>query len=556
MTEADIKKIISRGEGNNIEFKACQTELGSSVYETVCSFLNHSGGYIIIGVSDDCEILGLSDDSIEKYKKDFVHAVTNPHLFSPKAYVTPEEILVDGKKIIYIKVEEGIYVYSLKKRYYDRNNDADLDVTDQPALLANLFTRKNGQSYENRIVPFLELDELDKKTFDHCRLLISIRSDSHPWLKLSNEEILKSCGLINFDPITKKVGIKFAALLLFGSDESLANHLPGYRTEALFRNITFERYKQNKLEDTTRYDDRVTVRSNLIRAYDALMEFTYRHLPEKFYLDDKTTQRIDLRSNIFREIIANLCVHREYASNAAGLYEIFSDRVRTQNVTKFTSLLKMGTITIDELENYTKNPLLFKVFRELGWGEELGSGSRNIKKYAPLYYEKSVIEITNGESFVFSITYSDDKSVNVDLAPSVKVDLDSVKLNGDSVKPSSDSVNLSTDSVNLPNDDSAPAKLDIAVLEEKLFELLVKTEASTLSKTIKKRMIREMVLIHQANVLDRTTLIRELKYTTSQLKGDLQILRNCDLIVYLAKEKAYSISEIVRKELALLESPK
>lgn len=112
---------------------------------------------------------------------------------------------------------------------------------------------------------------------------------------------------------------------------------------------------------------------------------------------------------ILAVLFINNVQDREYASNEAGLFEIFSDRVRTYNTTKFTSSLKTGLITIDELENYTKNPLLFKVFRELGWGEELGSGSRNIKKFAPFYYDKSVIEIINQDHFLFSITYNDDR---------------------------------------------------------------------------------------------------------------------------------------------------
>lgn len=68
-----------------------------------------------------------------------------------------------------------------------------------------------------------------------------------------------------------------------------------------------------------------------------------------------------------------------------------------------------------------------KVFRELGWVEELGSGSRNIKKFAPLYFDNSVIEITNQELFIFSITYSG---------------------LGNRVNNSRDSVNNSRDSVN------------------------------------------------------------------------------------------------------------
>ena len=48
-----------------------------------------------------------------------------------------------------------------------------------------------------------------------------------------------------------------------------------------------------------------------------------------------------------------------------------------------------------------------KVFREMKWAEELGSGKKNIKKFAPLYYDKYKIEIQNNEKFVFSITYRD-----------------------------------------------------------------------------------------------------------------------------------------------------
>lgn len=288
------------------------------------------------------------------------------------------------------------------------------------------------------------------------------------------------------------------------------------------------------MEDTVRYDDRTTIRTNLIKAYDTLMEFAYKHLPEKFYLQDGATQRGDLRSNIFREIVANLCVHREYASNEAGLFEIFSDRVRTYNTTKFTSSLKTGLITIDELENYTKNPLLFKVFRELGWGEELGSGSRNIKKFAPFYYDKSVIEITNQDHFIFSITYNDDRdSVKNKAKDSVKPDIDGVK-------PSSDGVNFSGDSVNEYTGVTIEAtRLTGNELEEKLVTLV---EELAVSKAIKKRMVQELKHIYFTEGIDRTSLLDLVNYTASQMKGDLRVLAKEGFVVFSAKEKIYLLS--------------
>ena len=109
-----------------------------------------------------------------------------------------------------------------------------------------------------------------------------------------------------------------------------------------------------------------------------------------------------LRNMLFREIVSNLLLHREYASTFSSKLLIFSDRVVTENWTK---PMQIGNVTLDSLETHTKNPLTTKVFREMKWAEELGSRKKNIKKYVPLYYNHYEIEIQNNEKFVFSITY-------------------------------------------------------------------------------------------------------------------------------------------------------
>ncbi len=43
-----LKYIIKKGEGLNVEFKKCSTDLSESVYETVCAFLNRNGGSVIL----------------------------------------------------------------------------------------------------------------------------------------------------------------------------------------------------------------------------------------------------------------------------------------------------------------------------------------------------------------------------------------------------------------------------------------------------------------------------------------------------------------------------
>lgn len=545
MTAEEAKNIIAKGEGINIEFKSCPNEIGPSVYETVCSFLNRSGGSIFIGVDDDKEIVGVNKNSLESMKKNFVNVINDPTLFSPKAYVTPEDIEIDGKVIIFVRVEESQYVHRYKQKYYDRNNEADVNVTDNPSLLASLYSRKDTLSYENRTLPMLELGDLDDATFDYCRKLVIARNGTHAWIKLSNEELLKSCGLMAKDPVTGKVSIKVAALLLFGKDESIASFIPSYRFEAVYRNMNYTRFILNDVADSTRYDDRVTIRTNLIKAYDSLMEFVYKYLPEKFYLQDGSTQRGDLRVNIFREIIANLCVHREYASNEAGFFEIFTDRVRTCNATKFTSSLRTGSISIDELENYTKNPLLFKVFRELGWGEELGSGSRNIKKFAPLYYSKSVIEIINDERFIFSMTYKDAiNDVQASLGSNNKAS--SVKecerIGGGRVNNCEDGASVS--------DDNASGVNVVELTSLSIGCALVDEFVSGVSDKIVLRMAEEIAAIYVLGPLTKMELKEQLELTDEQIKIDLRELTRVKLLEQRGKDKKYMLSEMAQVKIS------
>ena len=83
----------------------------------------------------------------------------------------------------------------------------------------------------------------------------------------------------------------------------------------------------------------------------------------------------------------------------------------TKNPTRLLPEIPEGELTIQQLSNYTKNPLLVRVFHELNWAEDLGSGTRNILRYAPLYYPNYKIGINSGTQFLFSITYRDENVI-------------------------------------------------------------------------------------------------------------------------------------------------
>ena len=183
--------------------------------------------------------------------------------------------------------------------------------------------------------------------------------------------------------------------------------MPRYRFEAVFHMCTYAQYNDMS-QFPSRYDDRRTMRQNLIQVYDQMGAFVERYLPDRFYLPNNSVQRQNLRWDLFREIVGNLCVHTDFSSGFACFFHVFKDRVVTKNPTRLLPEIPEGELTIQQLSNYTKNPLLVRVFHELHWAEDLGSGTRNILRYAPLYYPGYKIEINNGQQFVFSITYQDE----------------------------------------------------------------------------------------------------------------------------------------------------
>ena len=394
------------GECYTVEYKTCTENVSDSVYESVCAFLNHSGGVILLGVKDNGEIRGVNPDRADILKKDIINNLKNPELFVPCPYFAPQILDIDGKTVLSLEVPCGQYVYKYKGHYYDRNGEADIDVTNQPELLLSLFERKNPHLFEERFIEGVGMEHLDSNTFQYCKNILSVIKPNHYWFQMSIEDILLSTHLAKRDDDTGRLMLKNAALILFGKEDALLEFMPRYRFEALFHLCTYQQYN-DLTQFPNRYDDRATLHCNLIMVYDSLSKFVERYLPDRFYLPEGSLHRVDLRWKLFREVVANLCVHSDFSSGYACFLHIFKDRVVTHNPTRLLPDIPEGQLKISQLPNYTKNPLLVRIFRELALVEDMGSGVRNIMKFAPLYYPECKVEISSGSQFVFSVTYNE-----------------------------------------------------------------------------------------------------------------------------------------------------
>ena len=60
-----IFKIIESREGECVEFKTASKGVYDDTFETVCSFCNHLGGDILLGVNDHGKVVGVPRKMIE-----------------------------------------------------------------------------------------------------------------------------------------------------------------------------------------------------------------------------------------------------------------------------------------------------------------------------------------------------------------------------------------------------------------------------------------------------------------------------------------------------------
>ena len=142
-----LLQLINGGESISVEFKESHKALNKDVYDTVCSFSNRNGGHIFLGVKNNSEIIGIEEDCIEKIKKQFVETINNTSKMYPPLYLTPVMYEIDGKKILYIYVPESNEVCRCAGKIWDRNEDADIDITNHADEVYRLYSRKRGSYF-------------------------------------------------------------------------------------------------------------------------------------------------------------------------------------------------------------------------------------------------------------------------------------------------------------------------------------------------------------------------------------------------------------------------
>lgn len=214
---------------------------------------------------------------VSELKSNLVTLSYNPNKLGPPFILFPQLYEIGHEMVIHIKVPSSSHMHKSADQTYDRSSDGDFKVG-EPQLIADIYNRKRNHYSEGTIYLMVQLSDFNPDLFRIARNLIRGNNEDHPWLPLTDEQRLQKAGLWKKDFASVQEVYTLAAVLLFGKDETIQQILQHYKIDALLRKHNVERF-----------DDRLHCTTNLIDAYDQLMDFAAKHLSDPFFLEG--TQR-------------------------------------------------------------------------------------------------------------------------------------------------------------------------------------------------------------------------------------------------------------------------
>lgn len=380
-----INELLAERESEDLEFKQASSGFPGSFWDTYSAFANTEGGTIVFGIVEKDTGLYLdvlSDELIEKYRKDFWNNVNNKSTVSCNLMRNDDLQVVkfNGYNIMLFQIpcarREQKPVYRTQNPYngtFKRNYEGDYKCTE--VEVRRMFADANtSMPVDSRILKNYSLADFDQESLQQYRQLFALARPSHPWLGLGDIAFLEKFGGFRKDRETGEEGFTLAGLLMFGKYDSI--------TDVSCAPDFFPDYQEWLSDDPDdRWSSRIcpdgTWESNLFQYYRRVLPRLQSFLPNPFKLEGNVRKDETSAHIAVREAFINLCVHSDYTVNANLLVKHVKNRFEFSNP---------GAMLITKVQYFKggqsvcRNKSLQKMFMMLGAAEKAGSGVDKILK--------------------------------------------------------------------------------------------------------------------------------------------------------------------------------
>jgi ATP-dependent DNA helicase RecG len=354
--EENIKDLLSKGESDQVEFK--ETYRKEVIGKVICSFLNHKGGQLIVGVTDKKKIVGIANAG--KRKVELEQYLLNEII--PEAPVMVSIESFGKKEFLLIKVYAGSKrPYLFNGTIFYRNSSATVQASSKD-IFALIHDRKiSDDHWERQTVLGVELRDLDIEEID--KTIIAAENENKIRSNLKQPlDFLSYYGLYQNDCFTN------GAVILFAKEP--------------VRFIPQARIRLSVLRDgktgSRLLDDQI-LEGNIFSNIDLIQKFLKKHLILMRNFTKKNWEREDdyiIPLEALREGILNAIVHRDYSniSSSASIL-VYPDRVEITNYGKLP--FKPEELTKNHL-SIPINPDIAQIVFLRGYIEKIGRGTLKI----------------------------------------------------------------------------------------------------------------------------------------------------------------------------------
>lgn len=362
-------------EWDDIEFKEATWAVPKDALSTVSAFANTAGGYLVFGVKQangSFTVTGVTDaDSIQNTFLGQVRDANKISAFLP----------IDGKVH---NLEEGTVLAFYIPEATRRQKPVYLDGNPKKA-----FVRRGGRDDTctgDELLRFIrdgaatrydaELMDVDiSRCFDEAsvRWYRTRFAASNPGkdVTANDEAFLREWGfLVEQGGVLRPTR---AAILVLGSGEYVRQVLP-----RMVVDVQLYRHSSADYDSVVRWADRITVEDNLIKAWQAIVDFYFRHSERPFGIDASTLRRDDDPPDYisFREAVINLLIHQDFGDTTrVPVVRFFRDQTEFFNPgDAFASREQL----LDPGDKEVRNPSIVNAFRRIGLSDQGGTGVRAI----------------------------------------------------------------------------------------------------------------------------------------------------------------------------------
>lgn len=341
--------MLSIIEDNRNEFKV---KLSDDFEKEVIAFLNTTGGNIYVGIDDRgyiSENLG-NIDLLQRKIKDRIKDNIAPSTLGLFDVTVNEQ---NGKKYIKIIIAQG-----QEKPYYIKGMGMTPD-----SCFMRIGNSIQGMNMETIFNLFSK------------RVRNSLRN-----IKSPNQNLRFKILKIYYQENGFEVNNNFFKKLDFYLDDGSFNYIAYLLADNNNISIQFAKYKGNDVENLVENENYGFC--SLIKATESILNKL--NIENKTFTKIETPTRKEIKMynyDAIKELVTNAIVHNDWSNGYSPKFEMFDNKI----VISSNGGIQEGVNQEEFLEGFSnpRNPELMRIFRDLNFVEQLGTGIQRVLKVYP-----------------------------------------------------------------------------------------------------------------------------------------------------------------------------